>query len=330
MELRHLQYFIAVAQERHFTRAAARVGIQQPPLSLQIKQLEAELGGPLFVRLPRDVVLTELGEAFLPEARQILERVERARRRMQQISRGEAGHIRIGFAGATYFEPRIPAWIRDFRARYPDVQLHPQQSNTASLLTALVDDAVDAAFVRTPFDVPPGIVSLPVVDEPMVLVLPLGHPMCAQAPVPTATPGISSMECDGPHGKVWIDMAHAGLWLFVAMGQGPVALAAHAPTPVGTDDNAPLIASTSQSPSALDPLAVARDTAHRLCLARLAGEGESLTAGADVPLLAHPYVSVPYAGQTRYLYDMSVSSRLTVVAARDSIVHRMRAFGWQN
>lgn len=186
MELRHLQYFIAVAEERHFTRAAARVGIQQPPLSLQIRQLEAELGGPLFVRLPRDVVLTELGEAFLPEARQILERVERVKRRMQQISRGEAGQIRIGFAGATYFEPRIPAWIRDFRARYPDVQLHPQQSNTASLLTALVDEAIDAAFVRTPFEVPPGIVSLPVVDEPMVLVLPLGHAMCARERVPLA------------------------------------------------------------------------------------------------------------------------------------------------
>ncbi|QHE93133.1 LysR family transcriptional regulator [Pandoraea fibrosis] len=186
MELRHLQYFIAVAEERHFTRAAARVGIQQPPLSLQIRQLEAELGGPLFVRLPRDVVLTALGEAFLPEARQILERVERVKRRMHQMSRGEAGQIRIGFAGATYFEPRIPAWIRDFRARYPDVQLHPQQSNTASLLTALENEAIDAAFVRTPFDVPPGIVSMPVVDEPMMLVLPLGHPMCAHEHVPLA------------------------------------------------------------------------------------------------------------------------------------------------
>ncbi|AKM29232.1 hypothetical protein AB870_02475 [Pandoraea faecigallinarum] len=143
----------------------------------------------------------------------------------------------------------------------------------------------------------------------------------AQAPVPVATPGVSSLACDGPHGKVWIDMAHAGLWLFVAMGQGPVALAAHAPTPVGADESAT---------GALDPFAVARDTAHRLCLARLAGEGEALASGADIPLLAHPYVSVPYAGRTRYLYDMSVSSRLTVVAARDSIVHRMRAFGWQN
>ncbi len=184
MELRHLQYFIAVAEERHFTRAAARVGIQQPPLSLQIRQLETELGGALFVRLPRDVVLTELGEAFLPEARQILERVARVKRRMQQISRGEAGHIHIGFAGATYFEPRIPAWIRDFRARYPDVQLHPQQSNTANLLAALGDETVDAAFVRTPFEWPPGIASVPVADEPMVLVLPLGHPMCARERVP--------------------------------------------------------------------------------------------------------------------------------------------------
>ncbi len=186
MELRHLQYFIAVAEARHFTRAAARVGIQQPPLSLQIRQLEAELGGPLFVRLPRDVALTELGEAFLPEARQILERVDRVKRRMQQISRGEAGQIRIGFAGATYFEPRIPAWIRDFRARYPDVQLRPQQSNTASLLAALVDEAIDAAFVRTPFEVPPGIASVHVVDEPMVLVLPLGHAMCSRERVPLA------------------------------------------------------------------------------------------------------------------------------------------------
>lgn len=146
----------------------------------------------------------------------------------------------------------------------------------------------------------------------------------AQAPVPAATPGVSSLECDGPHGKVWIDMAHAGLWLFVALGQGPVALAAHAPTPVGPDDTALVSAQSG------DPFAVARDAAHRLCLARLAGEGEALASGGDVPLLAHPYVSVPYAGRTRYLYDMSVSSRLTVVVARDSIVHRMRAFGWQN
>lgn len=146
----------------------------------------------------------------------------------------------------------------------------------------------------------------------------------AQAPVPAPTPGVSSLACDGPHGKVWVDMAHAGLWLFVAMGQGPVALTAHAPAPTGPDDTA------RRSAQPGDPFSVARDAAHRLCLARLAGEGQALATGAAIPLLAHPYVSVPYAGRTRYLYDMSVSSRLTVVAARDSIVHRMRAFGWQN
>lgn len=157
----------------------------------------------------------------------------------------------------------------------------------------------------------------------------------AQAPVPAATPGVSRLACDGPHGKVWIDMAHAGLWLFVAMGQGPLALAAHAPTPGGPDAGearpaSPTAAAPETSSGGADPLAVARDTAHRLCLARLSGEGNVLKSSADVPLLAHPYVSVPYAGRTRYLYDMSVSSRLTVVAARDSIVHRVRAFGWQN
>lgn len=186
MELRHLQYFIAVAEERHFTRAAARVGIQQPPLSAQIRQLEDELGGPLFIRLPRDVVLTELGEAFLPEARAIIERVAQVKRRMQLISRGEAGRIRLGFAGATYFEPSVPALIRDFRARYPDVQLHTEQSNTARLLEALAADTIDAAFVRTPIDAPPGIVSVPVVDEDMVLALPSEHRLAGRERVPLA------------------------------------------------------------------------------------------------------------------------------------------------
>ncbi|AJC22809.1 hypothetical protein [Pandoraea pulmonicola] len=150
------------------------------------------------------------------------------------------------------------------------------------------------------------------------------HCSPAHAPVPAATPGVSSMECDGPHGKVRVDMAHAGLWLFVALGQGPLALAAHVPA-LGSADEPP-------SPEVLsdNPLAPSRDAAHRLCLARLAGQGDAPEPHADVPLISHPYVSVPYAGRTRYLYDMSVSSRLTVVAARDSIVHRVRAFGWQN
>ncbi|MDN0073727.1 LysR substrate-binding domain-containing protein [Crenobacter sp. SG2303] len=184
MELRHLRYFLAVAEERHFTRAAERVGIQQPPLSLQIKQLEEELGTPLFVRHSRGVDLTEAGTTFVEEARQLLERVEQAKTHIQRLSRGEAGRIRIGFAGATYFEPAVPALIRDYRARYPDVQLQPQQSNTAELVQALIDGSVDAAFVHTPIGSAPELACLPLVDEAMLLALPANHPLSEEAAVP--------------------------------------------------------------------------------------------------------------------------------------------------
>jgi len=186
MELRHLRYFLAVAEERHFTRAAERVGIQQPPLSLQIKQLEEELGTPLFVRQSRGVELTEAGAAFVEEARAILEQVEQAKTHIQRLSRGEAGRIRIGFAGATYFEPTAPALIRDYRARYPDVQLQPEQSNTAELVQALIDGTVDAAFVHTPIGTAPGLECLPLVDEEMLLALPANHALADQAVVPLA------------------------------------------------------------------------------------------------------------------------------------------------
>src|SRR6476659_8873779 len=112
MDLRHLRYFVAVAEERHFTRAAERLGIKQPPLSLQIKQLEQELGTPLFRRLTRGVELTEPGTLLLEEARQILEQVERTKANVRNRARGETGRIRVGFAGATYFQPRVPGLFK--------------------------------------------------------------------------------------------------------------------------------------------------------------------------------------------------------------------------
>src|SRR5208282_1841258 len=105
MELRHLRYFVAVAEERHFTRAAARLGIKQPPLSLQIRRLEQEIGAPLFHRLTRGVELTESGALLLEDARRILDQVERTLAGVQSRARGETGHIRVGFAGSTYFHP---------------------------------------------------------------------------------------------------------------------------------------------------------------------------------------------------------------------------------
>ena len=143
MDLRHLRYFVAVAEERHFTRAAERLGIKQPPLSLQIKQLEQELGTPLFRRLTRGVELTEPGTLLLDEARQILEQVERTKANVRNRARGETGHIRVGFAGATYFQPRVPGLIQAYRRRYPGVVLSPVQSNTPHLVDALRNGSVD-------------------------------------------------------------------------------------------------------------------------------------------------------------------------------------------
>ncbi len=176
MELRHLRYFQAVAEELHFTRAAERLGIQQPPLSLQIRQLEQELGTSLFRRLTRGVELTEAGALLLDEAQRILEQVERTKASVARRARGETGRIRVGFAGATYFQPRIPGLIRAYRKIYPDVLLTPEQSNTPQLIKALRNGALDIAFVRPPLSDGEGISVQPLVEEPMRIVLPMQHP----------------------------------------------------------------------------------------------------------------------------------------------------------
>lgn len=178
MELRHLRYFVAVAEELHFTRAAARLGIQQPPLSQQIRQLEEELSTKLFRRLTRGVELTESGKLLLEEAHRILNQVERTKTDVMSLARGTTGHIRVGFGGATYFQPMVSHIIRAFRERYPNVVLTPEQSVTARLLAGLSRNEVDVAFVRPPIDSIEGVGLDPMVTEPMVAVLPSSHP-CA-------------------------------------------------------------------------------------------------------------------------------------------------------
>src|SRR5688500_19374106 len=137
MELRHLRYFLAIVAERHFTRAAKKLGIAQPPLSQQIRQLEDEVGTRLFTRTARGVTLTAAGEAFLPHAEAALREVERARTAARRVSHGDLGTIRIGFTSAPSLNPLVPAALSAFRTAYPDVEPRPAGHATTPRLARL-------------------------------------------------------------------------------------------------------------------------------------------------------------------------------------------------
>ena len=186
MDLRHLRYFVAVAEELHFTRAAERLGIKQPPLSCQIRQLERELGTSLFRRLTRGVELTETGVLLLDEARGILDQVERIKAAVQSRARGETGCIHLGFAGATCFQPLVPRIIRTYRERYPGVLVSPEGRNTPLLVAGLRSGEIDVAFVRPPLSDGEGLAVEPLVEEPMVIVLPEWHPRAGDRSMPLA------------------------------------------------------------------------------------------------------------------------------------------------
>ena len=179
MELRHLRYFIAVAEERHVTRAAERLGMQQPPLSQQIQALERELAVQLFRRKPRGVELTDAGHALLEDARAILAHVDHAFATTRRTARGEQGRIAIGFTSSAPFHPFVPRVIRAFREAYPLVALSLDESGTTELIEDLRNERVDAAFIRTPVADPMGITVNPLLEEAMLVALPATHPLAA-------------------------------------------------------------------------------------------------------------------------------------------------------
>ena len=150
MELRHLRYFVAVAEELSFTRAAERLHIGQPPLSQQIQALEAEVGARLFDRSKRWVRLTEAGKLFLEDARAILAQSERAAERARRAQRGEAGELRVGFTFSTPFTPLFARTIRRYRQLYPDVALTLHEMTTLHQIDALEARTIDLGFVRPP------------------------------------------------------------------------------------------------------------------------------------------------------------------------------------
>lgn len=175
MDLRHLRYFLAVAEEGHFTRAAQRLGIAQPPLSQQIKALEHEIGAPLFLRVPHGAELTPVGQAFRREAAAILAATERAVSVAQRAAIGETGRLALGFTGSSSFTPLVRETIRAFRKRWPAVTVVLEEANTIQLLDRLRRGALDAAFVRPGVQEPSGLRLIRAADEPMKVALPQSH-----------------------------------------------------------------------------------------------------------------------------------------------------------
>ncbi|EKN4209679.1 itaconate degradation transcriptional regulator RipR [Yersinia ruckeri] len=176
MELRHIRYFLTVADERHFTRAAAKLGIGQPPLSQQIKNLERELGTLLFRRVSHGAELTEAGAAFYEAVKGIPVTAERAAQAAQRIARGESGTLRVGFTASAAFNSVVPAAIRTFKRAYPDVSLQLEEGNTTRLVDGLNEGSLDVAFLRPGFTGSERFHLRPFPEEPMVIVLAETHP----------------------------------------------------------------------------------------------------------------------------------------------------------
>lgn len=177
MELRHLRYFVAVAEAGHVTRAAERLGIQQPPLSQQIKALEAEMGVQLFHRKPRGVALTRSGERFLVDARRILSDVEGAVGGARRTARGEEGRVAVGFTASAPFHPLVTKAIRDFRAAHPLLAVSLDESGTPELVASLRSERLDVAFVRSAVPSGEGISVCDLLEEPMFAAMPARHPL---------------------------------------------------------------------------------------------------------------------------------------------------------
>jgi DNA-binding transcriptional LysR family regulator len=175
MELRHLRYFLAVAEEGHITRAAERLGIQQPPLSRTIKSLESEIGERLFVRRPRGVELTEAGTAFHRGASAILASLENSVELTRSTARGERGRIRIGVTPTGPFVSFVPDCLAGFRKSYPAVSLSVEESLSGQLIESLHSGKIDTAFMWTPHA--EGLFQLPVFEDELVVALPVNHPL---------------------------------------------------------------------------------------------------------------------------------------------------------
>lgn len=184
MELRHLRYFVAVADELNFSRAAERLQIAQPPLSQQIQALESELGVQLFDRKKRPIHLTEAGQAFLEEARSTLENLKQAIRKTQRIHQGELDHLTVGFT-SSMANGVLPSILRTFRQCYPETNLILREANSVSQIQGLRDHQTEVVFAyRTPALIEAKDLEVTLLsEEALVAVLPQHHPLTIQSTI---------------------------------------------------------------------------------------------------------------------------------------------------
>lgn len=175
MELRHLEYFIAVAEEESFSQAARRLRMAQPPLSMQIKSLEEELGVQLFDRLSRGVALTAVGKIFLRDARCILKRTAAAKDNIKMAAAGVVGRLSLGIV-PTIISEHLANFLSEFRHRHPNVELDIHEMSSGDQVHALLEDQIDIGFMRSPAN-EPELEHEFISEEKMILAVPSNHPL---------------------------------------------------------------------------------------------------------------------------------------------------------
>lgn len=183
MELRHLRYFLQVANTLHFGAAAEALGIAVPTLSVQIAQLERELGTLLFIRSQRRVTLTQAGEILRDEAQATLAQAEQARARVQSAARGECGYLRVGYVSSTLLSGVLSSLFNDYHQQYPDVAVEVIELPMEGMAAQLLEGKLDVALVRGPLALPADVAHLALHHDHFCLALRDGHPLAQTAAI---------------------------------------------------------------------------------------------------------------------------------------------------